>query len=51
MGPSHNPIGPSPGPMEGVAQVSVNLPFHKPTPYHDLLGIQVAPTIEYCDIF
>jgi hypothetical protein len=28
MGPPKNPMGPSLGPMGGVAQVSVNLPFH-----------------------
>jgi hypothetical protein len=38
MGPPQNPMGPSPGPTGGVAQVSVNLPFHNPTPYHAFLG-------------
>jgi hypothetical protein len=51
MGPPHNPMGPSPRPMEGVAQVYVNLPFHNPTPYHAFPRIQATPTVEYCDIF
>jgi hypothetical protein len=51
MGPPQNPMGPSPGPTGGVAQVSVNLPFHTPTPYHSFLGNQAVPSIEYCDIF
>jgi hypothetical protein len=50
MGPPQNPMGPSPGPMGGVAQVSVNLPFHNPTPYHAFPGSQAAPTVEYCEI-
>jgi hypothetical protein len=49
-GPPQNPMGPSPGPMGGVAQVSVNLPFHNPTPYHAFPGSQAAPTVEYCEI-
>jgi hypothetical protein len=38
MGPPQNMMGSSPGPTGGVAQVSVNLPFHNPTPYHAFLG-------------
>jgi hypothetical protein len=51
MEPPQNPMGPSPGPTGGVAQVSSNLPFHTPTPYHAFLGNQPSPTIEYCEIF
>jgi hypothetical protein len=51
MGPPQNLMGPSPGPMGGVAQVSVNLPFHTPTPYHAFPGNQAVPSVEYCEIF
>jgi hypothetical protein len=58
MGPPQNPMGPSPGPTGGVVQVSVNLPFHNPTPYHAFPGSQVEyceifqhQTVEYCEIF
>jgi hypothetical protein len=40
----------SPGPMGGFLQVSTNLPFQNPTPYHDFPGGQEAPTNEYCEI-
>ena len=51
MGPPQNPMGSSPGHMGGVAQVSANLPFNNPTPYHVFPGNQVVPTVEYCKIF
>jgi hypothetical protein len=51
MGPPQNLMGPSLGPMRGVAQVSVNLPFHNPTPYHAFPRSQATPTVEYCNIF
>ena len=51
MGPPQNPMGPSPGPMGGVAQVSMNLPFHTPTLYHAFLGNQASSSIEYQKIF
>jgi hypothetical protein len=51
MGPPHNLMGPPPGPMGGVVKVSINLPFHNPTPYHAFPGSQVAPKIEYCEIY
>jgi hypothetical protein len=50
MVPPQNLMGPSPEPMRGIEQVSVNLPFHTPTPYHDFLGNQAAPSVEYCEI-
>jgi hypothetical protein len=50
IGPSQNVMGPSLGPTGGVAQVSMNLPFHNPTPYHAFPGIQATPTVEYCEI-
>jgi len=50
MRPPQNPMGPSQGPTGGFAQVSANLPFHNPTPYHAFPGSQAAPTVEYCDI-
>jgi hypothetical protein len=51
MGTPHNPMGPSPGPTRGVTKISMNLPFHNPTPYHAFPGNQAVPTIEYCEIF
>jgi hypothetical protein len=51
MGSPQNPMGPSLGPTGGIAQVFSNLLFHIPTQYHYFLGIQVAPIVEYCDIF
>jgi hypothetical protein len=36
--------------MGGVAQVSMNLPFHNPTQYHAFPGGQATPAIEYCEI-
>jgi hypothetical protein len=51
MGPPQNLMGPSPGPTIGVAQVSTNLPFHNPTPYHAFLGSQATTTVEFCDIY
>jgi hypothetical protein len=50
MGPPQNPMVAPPGPTGGVAQVSTNLPFHNPTPYHAFPGGQAAPTTEYCEI-
>jgi hypothetical protein len=50
MGPPRNPMGPPPGPTGGVAKVSMNLPFHNPTPCHAFPGNQAAPTVEYCEI-
>jgi hypothetical protein len=50
MGPPQNLMGPSPGPTGGVAQVSMNLPFHTPTPYHAFLGNQASSSVEYCEI-
>jgi hypothetical protein len=50
MGPPQNNMGPSSGPMGGVVQVSANLPFHNPTPYHAFLGNQTVPGLEYCKI-
>jgi hypothetical protein len=51
MGPPQNLMEPSPRSMGGVAQVSVNLPFHNPTPYHAFPGSQEVPTVKYCEIF
>jgi hypothetical protein len=51
MEPPQNLMGPSPIPMGGVVQVSMNLPFHTPTPFHAFPGNQVAPSIEYCNIY
>jgi hypothetical protein len=48
MGPPHNLMV---GPVGGVAQVSMNLPFHNPTPYHAFPGGQGAPTDEDYEIF
>jgi hypothetical protein len=50
MGPPQNLMGPSPGPMGGFSQVSMNLPFHNPTPYHAFPESQETPTLEYCEI-
>jgi hypothetical protein len=50
MGPPHNPMGPSAGPM-GIAQISVNLPFHTPTLYHAFPSNQKSLSIEYYKIF
>jgi hypothetical protein len=50
MGPPRNPMGPSPRPTGGVVQVSANLPFHHPTPYHSFQGSQAALVVEYCEI-
>jgi hypothetical protein len=47
MGPPQNLMGPSPRPTRGVSKVSLNLPFHTPTPYHAFLGNQAASSIEY----
>jgi hypothetical protein len=44
-------MGPSLGPTGGFAQVSVNLPFHTPTPFHAFIGNQAAPSVEYCEVF
>jgi hypothetical protein len=51
MIPPQNPMGPSLGPMRGVAQVSVNLPFHNLTLYHAFLGNEASSSVEYCEIF
>ena len=51
MGPPQNPMVPPPGPMGGFSQVSMNLPFHNPTPYHAFPGSQAVPTTEYCEIY
>jgi hypothetical protein len=51
MGPPQNMMVTPPRPMGGVAQVSTNSPFHNPSLYHDFLGGQVAPIVEYCEIY
>jgi len=51
MVPPQNLMGPLLGPMGGVAQVSQNLPFHTPTPYHVFPSNREAPSVEYCKIF
>jgi hypothetical protein len=51
MGPPQNMMVPPPGPAGGVMQVSTNLPFHNPTPYHAFLGGQATPTTKYCEIY
>jgi hypothetical protein len=50
MGPPHNLMGPSLGPMGGVAQVLVTPPFHTPDLYNTFPGAQSSQTIEYCKI-
>jgi hypothetical protein len=50
MGPPQNPMVPPLGPMGGVVQVSTNLPFQNPTPYHAFPGGQAAPTTKDCEI-
>jgi hypothetical protein len=50
LGPPQNLMVPPAGPTGGVVQVSMNSPFHHPTPYHAFPGGQVAPTTEYCEI-
>jgi hypothetical protein len=45
MGPPQNLMGPPIGPMGRVVQVSTNLPFHNPTPYHAFPGSQATPTV------
>jgi hypothetical protein len=44
LGPPQNLMVTPPGPMGGVAQVSMNSSFHNPTPYHAFPGGQAAPT-------
>jgi hypothetical protein len=51
MGSPQNPMGPPLGPMRGVAQVSANLSFHNPTPFHASPRSQAALAVEYCEIF
>jgi hypothetical protein len=51
MGPPHNSVGPSPGPMGGVAQVSTNPPFHTLGLYNTFSGAQTSQPAEYCEIF
>jgi hypothetical protein len=50
MVPPQKAMGPSPGPMGGFLKLSVNLPFHTPTPYHDFPGNEASPIVEYCEI-
>jgi hypothetical protein len=51
MGPPQNTMINPLGPMGGVAQVSTNLPFYNPSPYHAFPGGQATPIAEYCEIY
>jgi hypothetical protein len=50
MGPPHNPMGPSPRPTGGVAQVLVTPPFHAPVLFHAFPKNQTSQPVEYCEI-
>jgi hypothetical protein len=50
MVPTHNPMGPSLGPIGGVVQISIIRPFHTPGLYNTFPGAQTSQTIEYCEI-